>query len=125
MSNPKDQIGKTKPPLALLPSGGVVHTALAMGNGARKYGPFNWRDAPVEVLEYLNAAHRHLLAFMDGEDVAADSGVHHLGHACAGLMILLDAIECGTAIDNRPAPGKAAELIEQYTARIPKRRRSR
>ena len=37
------------------------------------------------------------------KDVDDESGVNHLGHAIAGLNILLDSFEHGTMIDDRPA----------------------
>lgn len=113
--NPKDVIGATKPNLALVPPAGKIHVALAMANGAQKYGAYNWRLNPVQLLIYLAAAQRHIDQFMDGEDLAADSGVHHLAHAAACLMIVLDALETGNLVDDRPAPGAASALIERHT----------
>ena len=116
-TNPKDLLGVKKPPISLIPSAGLLHEAMAMKNGAIKYGPFNFREKKVQALIYADAAMRHLLAWIDGEEVAEDSGVHHLGHARACLSILLDAQECGNLIDNRPKPGAASRLIEALTAK--------
>lgn len=115
--NPKDIVGSTKPPIELIPPAGIIHTALAMGNGGAKYGPYNFRDKKIQSMIYIGAAMRHLLAFLDGEDYAKDSGVHHLGHAAACCMILLDALECNNIIDNRPSKGVAADLIEKFTVK--------
>jgi hypothetical protein len=52
---------------------------------------------------------------LDGEELAADSGVHHLGHARACCNILLDAAENGFLVDNRPKKGKTSELIDRLT----------
>ena len=116
--NPKDQAAQGKPQVSRMPTGGVIHTAAAIQYGAEKYGPFNWRDIPVEALTYTDAVYRHLLKWIDGEDCDAESGLHHLGHAAATLMVLLDAMECGTLIDNRPTVGRASELLkaQQRTA---------
>lgn len=115
-NNPKDAIGASKPNLALVPSAGLIQAALAMTNGAKKYGPYNWREADKKVgyMTYIAAAQRHLLALIDGENVALDSGVSHLGHIAAGCMILIDAIECGNAIDDRPLKGAAARILNEY-----------
>lgn len=114
-TNPKDLIGMTKAPLELVPPAAIIHMAMAMKNGAAKYGPYNWRDKKVQAMVYIGAAQRHLLSYLDREDDASDSGVHHLAHAMACLGILLDAFETGNLIDNRPTKGVAAELLERFT----------
>lgn len=112
--NPKDLIGVTKvPTLSLIPSTALVHMGRAMENGGEKYGPFNWREHPVKSSIYVDAAMRHLMAWQDGKEYAADSGVHHLGHAMACFAILLDAQEAGNLIDER-VPGPAAALLARY-----------
>lgn len=114
--NPKKRYGDMKPNVALVPGSASIYMALALEDGAEKYNPFNWRDDPVEVLVYVAACKRHIDEWMDGEDCARDSGVHHLGHAIASLAILIDAMECGTLIDNRPTPGAVSDLIEEVAA---------
>lgn len=115
--NPKQAAGDRKPPLGLVPPSAIVAMAEAMADGAAKYGAYNWRDLPVEVMTYLHANLRHVAAFLDGEECAPDSGRHHLAHAMASLAIVYDAIQCGCAIDNRPKPGAAGRLIEAAAAR--------
>ena len=56
-----------------------------------------------------------IIAFWDGENKAADSGIHHLGHVMACASILLDAESCGQLNDDRPLPGKAAVAISERT----------
>ncbi len=114
-TNPKDLIGAKKPRLSLVPPAGFVYAALAMANGADKYGPYNWRDKKVQVMIYLEAAMRHILSYQDGEENASDSGVPHLGHALACLLIIIDALETGNLLDNRPKAGSMAKLIDRYT----------
>lgn len=114
-ANPKQRFGAAKPNLALIPGPAAIHTSLALMDGAGKYGPFNWRETSVEGMTYIAAAKRHIDAWFDGEEVAADSGVHHLGHAIAGLMIILDAQASGKLIDNRPPAGGSAKLIAEKT----------
>lgn len=113
--NPKDLIGSTKPELSLIPATALPHVALAMMNGALKYGPYNWREPgkPVTYMAYINAIDRHNKCFLDGENEASDSLVHHLAHIASTAMVLLDAIENGVAIDNRPVRGKTAEVIDR------------
>ena len=119
-TNPKDLIGVKKVSLTKLPPVAVLHTAHAMMNGAVKYGQYNWRDKAVRASIYVDACERHLHAWFDGEEDAADSGVHHLGHAMACLAILLDAQETGNLVDDRPATGRGAfcRVLEQLNAKI-------
>lgn len=113
--NPKDRIGITKPPLHLVPPASKLHQAEAMRNGADKYGPYNWRENKVKATVYISAAQRHLDQWLDGEENAEDSGVHHLGHALACIGILLDAQETGNLVDDRPLPGAATKVIKKLT----------
>jgi hypothetical protein len=122
--NPKDLVGRKKVALlSVLSSASILHEARAMNHGAhralkvdgsRGYGPFNWRGNKVLASIYVDACMRHLLSWFDGEENADDSGIHHLGHAKACLGILLDAIETGNLVDDRPPKGKAAEILERW-----------
>lgn len=103
--NPKDIVGSKKISLSKFPAIGLAHGAHAMMDGARKYGPYNWRAKAVQASIYVDAAQRHLLNWFEGEETAADSGVHHLGHAMACCAILLDAQACKALIDDRPICG--------------------
>lgn len=109
--NPKDALAHKKVPLGLLPGAGKVYGARAMLNGSRKYGPYNWREKKVLYTIYLDALERHLLALRDGENIAEDSGVHHLGHIIACASILADAVEGGFVVDDRPKAGPASKIM--------------
>jgi hypothetical protein len=91
----------------------MIEASGPMEDGAIKYGPFNWREQPVEMVTYLEAIQRHLLALLDGQDYAEDSGHSHLGHIIAGAGIIADAKANGTLIDNRFAPGPAADMLRE------------
>ncbi len=116
--NPKDLLGVKKVSLTKFPATALVHGAHAMMDGARKYGPFNWRGNAVIASIYIDACMRHLTAWFDGEETASDSGVHHLGHAMACLGILLDAQETGNLIDDRPEGGKLPQLLARLNKQI-------
>ena len=113
--NPKTAIGAKKVPLHLVPPSANHYFAMAMADGAAKYGPYNWRDKAVTVSTYIAAAKRHMDAYWDGEDVASDSGVHHLGHAMACMGIVIDAMTIGKLRDDRPTKGAAPALQAAYT----------
>jgi hypothetical protein len=111
--NPKDLVGAKKAPLRYVPAALMIEASGPMEDGAIKYGPFNWREQPVEMVTYLEAIQRHLLALLDGQDYAEDSGHSHLGHIIAGAGIIADAKANGTLIDNRFAPGPAADMLRE------------
>lgn len=71
-----------------------------------KYEAWDWLNNPRPYSVYFSKIRRHLDAWKDGEDVAKDSGVKHLGHAIADLMILLDWINKGVGKDDRRKPNK-------------------
>jgi hypothetical protein len=102
--NPKTIYGVKKTPLHLIPPPAKVALARAMECGAKKYGPFNWREKRVSCSVYKAAAERHLDAFWDGEDLDPESKAHHLGHAMACCAIILDALASGMLNDDRPLP---------------------
>lgn len=113
-TNPKDLLGIKKVPLGLLPAAGKIYGAMAMKDGAVKYGPYNWRDKKVKLTIYLDAIERHLLAIRDGEWAAADSGMPHLGHLIACSAILADAYEGDFLINDLPLPGPCAKTLDKF-----------
>ena len=103
--NPKSVQGAKKYSLRYLPLPAAVAVNQALEDGAKKYGPANWRETGVAATVYEDAAKRHLDQFFDGgQDNALDSGVHNLGHAMACLAIIIDAQWNKTLIDDRPIP---------------------
>ena len=113
--NPKTKFGTQKPAMFNVPVTALLHLMATMADGAKKYGPYNWRDKDVSASVYYDAAMRHLMSWVDGEDFAEDSGVHHLGGVMACCAIILDAEAQGTLNDNRPVKGKFSELVKQMT----------
>lgn len=109
--------GQAKPSPALVPSSAILEIAQAFRDGAEKYTAYNWRDKPVPTMTYLNAALRHMYAYLDGEERSEDADCLHLAHAAACFCIVMDAAACGTLIDDRPKKGKAPEIIAAETER--------
>lgn len=112
-ANPKKRYGDMKPPVHLVPPALVIGAARAFGEGARKYGAFNWRTTKVESMTYIGAILRHACALLDGEDVDPESqdGKLHIEGIAACVGILLDAQHGGFLIDNRPPKGPAPGLL--------------
>lgn len=112
-ANPKDQIGITKLALHLIPAPALARLSKVMKLGAQKYGPYNWRKTNVNLTVYLDAALRHLYSILDGEDIDTESNQHHAAHTMACMAIIIDAIELGKLIDDRPPPGNFAHLVHK------------
>lgn len=113
VENPKDKYGRAKIPLELVPDTALAHVAMAFKEGARKYTPYNWRENPVNVDIYIGAARRHIAQYWNGDTLDKESGNHHLGHAIACLMILLDCEAIGNLKDNRPPKAPVTELMKK------------
>lgn len=116
--NPKDLAAVSRAPLALVPPILTAEASLAFLEGALKYGPYNWRSAPVKSTVYLGAMLRHIARILDGEDTDPKTTVSHLGAIAASCGILLDAARCGTLVDDRPPPGKAGEALDEIPVRV-------
>ncbi len=118
--NPKDLAAKTRVPMHLLPSAGAVHGAMACRDGAvvKGYGPYNWRDKPISLMEYIGAMERHIAWLKAGSWYNVDAPmVTHLGSINATSSIILDAHECGTLIDDRPkVEGHTNDTLIAYAA---------
>ena len=101
-TNPKTVFGDAKAPLSTVPMPIIYELALAMLEGALKYGRHNYRMLGIRHSTYYDAACRHLTAWWEGEDIDPDSGLPHLTKAMACLAILRDAQMLGLAVDDRP-----------------------
>jgi len=120
-ANPKDLFGAVKVDFSKFPAIGYAWGAMAMMDGADKYGPYNWRDKPVIASIYVAASIRHVLDWWEGQRLAPDSEVHHLGHAIACNAILLDAEHRGVLIDDRPAhDDMLAAALDEMSATLKK-----
>lgn len=124
-TNPKDAVGTKKVPISVLSFPVLGEVALAMLEGARKYGRHNYRVAGVRASVYIDAViMRHLGPFWEGEDIDPDSGLNHITKAIAGLIVLRDSMIQGNWVDDRPPKSpdgwkdelnkKAGEIINKY-----------
>ncbi len=115
-NDPKREAGMRKVPFQALPMAVLAEMAVAHGEGMAKYGGFNWREGRVCASTYYGAAMRHLVAWIEGEDIDPDSGLSHLIKAMTSLGVLRDAQIQGTAIDDRPRPSPP-DLIANLNAK--------
>lgn len=124
-ANPKDAVGVRKVPIfSVIPWGVISEIALALLEGARKYGRHNYRVSGVRASVYVDALGRHIGSWVEGEDIDAESGLNHITKALATLTVLRDSMMTGNWIDDRPpstlgntwvqdANRKASEIINR------------
>lgn len=111
--NLKNVRGREKPQIQLFPVAGIIDGALAMVEGAEKYGPGNWRHDHIDLMQYLRAILAHTYAIIEGEDVDPESAHMklHLGGVLASAAIIADAREAGVLVDDRPKAGPGARML--------------
>ena len=91
-----------KVPMERIPWRALAPVARVMAGGSEKYGVRNWHIDKILASTYVGAIARHgFLEWAQGTDVDKDSGEHPLAHVAACCLIVLDAIEQGTLIDDR------------------------
>lgn len=129
-SNPKDSVGIKKVSLHFVPPQVLMEIGLALHEGARKYGAYNYRVAGVRASVYYDALQRHLNAWWEGENIDRDSNLSHITKAIACLVVLRDSMMNENWVDDRPPRvknqnwvqemnKKAAEIIEKYPDALP------
>src|SRR5690242_16712138 len=120
-SNPKAAVGATKAPLDYLEPAADEEIAKALKFGADKYGARNFTQTPIDARTYVAAMRRHITAWLEGEDCAEDSGVHHLGHIGANVHVALAAMRAGTFVDNRHGREDATAEATDVKAEVERR----
>lgn len=87
----KHDRGKSRPDL--IPRGVLKAMGDVMAYGAAKYDVDNWQRCE-DPRRYEAAAMRHLIAYLDGEELDAESGLPHLAHAMCSIAMRmgLDAV---------------------------------
>lgn len=91
-----------KPMLHLLPPGPLADIARVLQFGATKHGgPWSWTVGRNWTDDH-DAAQRHMSAWLIGDRFDPESGLPHLAHASARLLILGEMERAGRGLDNRP-----------------------
>lgn len=99
-----------KPMLSLVPYEAIELMARVLMFGAKKYGVGNWRKGMAHT-RFLDAALRHVYAYIQGQDTDAESGLSHLGHAMTCLAFLVAYREHNLGSDDRSMPLKYQALM--------------
>lgn len=112
--NPKDRAAAAsgRIPLDLWPATASAMGSIALFSGSLKYGRANWRTSTVKASVYVAAVHRHLAAWMDGEECDED-GVPHLSAVLASMAIIVDAMASETLVDDRPPAGGYRSMADK------------
>jgi hypothetical protein len=71
--------------------------------GAIKYERSNWMLG-LENDKLMDSALRHLQAYAGGEEVDAETGCHHLGHAVWNVKVLLEQVLASKVKEEEPKP---------------------
>lgn len=87
--------------LALIPDFASTQIARALRHGGEKYGFHNFYKKGATFRRYGAALLRHTFAWLRGEDFDPESGLHHLAHAGACVVILLALIDRKAGEDDR------------------------
>lgn len=92
-----------KPRLDLIPMKGFIEVGKVMEYGAKKYGEHNWSKYAGRWAwtQLIASALRHIVYWMMGEDNDKESGLNHLGHANANLLMLTDLQLLKKGVDDR------------------------
>lgn len=73
--------------LNLIPVDAKWLAAMVFQHGAEKYDAFGWEDGSMTVDGHVQAAERHMDQWKAGAQNDAESGLPHLAHAMARIMI--------------------------------------
>lgn len=79
-----------KPRWTLVPWRAMESVVAVLEHGAKKYGDDNWRHVPNASRRYVDAAARHIIAHMRGDELDRESGLPHLAHAVCSILFLLE-----------------------------------
>jgi len=73
----------------ILPFTALTEVVKVLEFGKQKYAKDNWQKVANGKERYLDAAFRHLVAYIEGETIDKESGLHHLAHATCCLLFIL------------------------------------
>ena len=86
--------------LELVPVTGIEAAGRAFTFGAKKYADHNWAKG-MDWDRLIGSAMRHITAWSKGQDKDPESGLSHLDHSLACLMMLSAYEQEGIGNDNR------------------------
>lgn len=79
---------------------GLYDVAKVGDFGAKKYGQFNYKQG-MKWMRLLGSCSRHLVSFIQGEDLDRESGISHIAHFVYDGLMLLDYMKRKRELDDR------------------------
>lgn len=76
-----------KPEMSQLDPRFIMELAKLMTQSEKKYGKYNWALGQKYTTTY-DSLNRHMTAFLTGEEIDPESGIHHLIHCASNIMIM-------------------------------------
>ncbi|MCH2199756.1 MAG: DUF5664 domain-containing protein [Flavobacteriales bacterium] len=95
--------GDNKPDPTMVDPQFILELSKVLGMGAEKYTRDNWRKGTA-YQRRMASAMRHMLAWIEGEDLDPESGLPHLAHAATNCMFLMNWQRRGVGTDDRFKP---------------------
>ena len=89
----------------LIPMSSLRSLSRVLGKGAEKYADNNWRRG-MNWSTVQASLLRHLMLWIDGEDIDDESGLNHMDHVMANVAFLVEYIEVYPEGDDRFKRGK-------------------
>ena len=89
--------------LSSLPPHAMEQLGAVYGYGASKYAPHNYRKG-YEVSKSVDALFRHVLRFLDGQDLDEESNLSHMAHASWHCLNIIQTLHDHPAYDDRYKP---------------------
>ncbi|MDB4725993.1 DUF5664 domain-containing protein [bacterium] len=96
MDDQPKKFDQDKPRTDLLSPLAMIEEAKVFGFGAKKYGDDNYKKFTAQdIPRYTGALLRHTFAYMRGEVLDTETGLHHMAHirCCAAIIMELEAAE--------------------------------
>jgi hypothetical protein len=89
-----------KPAYDLVPAAALHELVMVYTMGAKKYAPRNWEKGLLYSRMFASMM-RHAWAFWRGEDIDAESGLHHMAHVAWGALGLVEYAKRNLGEDDR------------------------
>lgn len=95
-----DRFNTGKPKWSLIDFDSLEGVTKVFEFGVEKYGLNNWKKG-LKTVETCESALRHIKSFLNYEDFDDESGLHHIDHAIANLIIIRYMTLFNKNFDNR------------------------